>query len=308
MESDPTVTSWVESRLTAIAERYAPNRRFLAMLRIAFGIWVVAFPVDVSWIGAVPAEFFHPRPGLFAFLTGPPSDSVLTFLVALTAVLGILVALGVFTIPASLALSAALIVSSGLSYSYSKVDHFILFELTPVFLAFAGWGKTWSLDAFLRKRRGKLVPNTVSGMPILLFAMTVGWAMLSAAFPKVAGDWVDPERQATRGYLARDLARDEKLGPLAHWAFGVDSTVFWKALDYATLLAEAGLILFVLWPLMFRLWLLLLISFHIGVFLTLGISFLDYILVYAVFFSPAYTWLGERYSMRAFDRGIKAPT
>lgn len=285
---------WLESRIAGIAADYAPDLRFLAVLRIAFGLWVIVLPVDVTWIADVPVAFFHARPGLFGWLAGPPGEPFLIALMVVTALLGLMLALGILTLPVSLALSVALIVSSGISYSYSKVDHFILFELTPVFLAFAGWGRVWSLDA-RRLWKGRQPPMpSVRGMPVLLFAMTVGWAMLSAAVPKAAGGWLDPERQASRGYLARDVAYGEKLGPIGPRALGFDSDLVWKALDYATLVAEGALILVVFLPLVFRLWLLLLASFHIGVYLMLGISFLDYVLVYGVFFSPAVVWLFDK--------------
>lgn len=285
----------IESRLARIAEAYAPDLRFLAILRIAFGIWVIALPIDLTWMADVPTAFFRARPGLFALLSGPPGEPLLVALMVVIALLGLLLALGVFTLPVSVALSVALVVSSGLSYSYSKVDHFILFELAPIFLAFAGWGWTWSVDARLRRRSEWPAPS-VRGMPVLLFAMTVGWAMLTAAVPKAAGGWLDPSRQASRGYLARDIAYGEKLGPLGPQALGIDNGLMWKFLDYATLIAEGGLILVVLLPVVFRLWLLLLASFHVGVYLMLGISFVDYILVYAVFFSPVFVWLAGRIS------------
>lgn len=281
----------IEARLAGIARAYAPDVRWLALIRIAFGIWVIAFPVDVTWIADVPAAFFHPRPGLFAFLAAPPSEPFLVALTIAKVALGIALTLGIATMPVSVALSVALIVGSGVSYSYSKVDHFILFELTPVFLACAGWGWKWSMDNVVRLSRDTRLPGAARGMPVLLFAMTIGWAMLSAAAPKAAGGWLDPDRSASRGYLVRDIAYGEKLGPLGPQAMAVHSDVFWKLLDYATLVAEGGLILMVFWPMAFRLWLLLLASFHVGVFLTLGISFADYILVYAVFFAPVFTRL-----------------
>jgi len=132
-------------------------------------------------------------------------------------------------------------------------------------------------------------------MPILLFATTIGWAMLSAAVPKLMGGWLDPSREATHGYVARDLAVGEKVGPLGEWIMTFDFAPLWKFLDYATLLAEGALILFVLTPTLYRLWLVLLSGFHVGVYLPLGISFLDYVLVYGVFFSPAVMWLILRF-------------
>jgi len=210
------------------------------------------------------------------------------------AILGIVLALGVFTGPTSTALSLTLIINSGIAYSFSKVDHFVLFEIAPLFLAAAGWGRMWSVDSYFRRRRGSRAESGVRGLPVLLFGMTIGWAMLTAAAPKVAGGWLDPHRYASRGYLARDIFQNEKLGPFGPMAMEFHNGIFWKLLDYTTLLAEGGLIFFVFFPMVFRAWLALLACFHVGVYLTLGISFLDFVLVYAVFFSPLFMWCASK--------------
>lgn len=283
----------LEAIVARAVDGYRADGRFLAALRIAYGLWVIVLPVDLLWIASVPQDFLHPRPGAFSFIDSIPS---LGFLVALSVVrfiLALLLAAGVFTVPVSLLLTVTLITASGISYSFSKVDHFILFELVPVFLAFAGWGRRWSVDALIARRRGAVNEST-RGLPILLFAMTIGWAMLSAAVPKALGGWFDPSRQATRGYIATDVATGDKLGPLGAWLLPFDFDPFWKLMDYVTLAAEGLLIVFVFTPLLFRCWLLLLACFHVGVYLTLGISFLDYTLVYAVFFAPVVMWVARR--------------
>lgn len=281
--------SKIEAIVSRAARSYRPDARFLAVLRMGYGLWVVFLPVDLLWMASVPDDFVNARPGLFAFVDAVPSTGVLIAISAIRFVLAVLLALGVLTLPVSLLLTAVMITASGLAYSFSKVDHFILFELVPVFLAFAGWGRTWSIDALVARRRGRQMRSS-GGLPVLLFALTVGWGMLTAAVPKIRGGWLDPSRQATRGYVASDVAVGDKPGPLGAWLLPLDNDLFWKSLDYATIAAEGLLILLVLTPLLFRCWLVLLACFHIGVYLTLGISFADYFLVYAVFFSPAVMW------------------
>lgn len=283
----------LEGIIARAADSYRPDARFLAVLRMAYGLWILLFPVDILWIAAVPNEFVHPRPGLFSFIHSVPPEGLLIALTIVRAVLAVLLAVGILTLPVSILMTAVMITAAGISYSFSKVDHFILFELVPLFLVFAGWGNRWSFDAWWRSRRSQPAPGT-HGMPVLLYAMTIGWAMLSAAVPKVLGGWLDPSRQATRGYIARDIAINEKLGPLGQWLLPLDVDLFWKLLDYATIAAEGLLIVFVLTPTLFRCWLLLLACFHTGVYLTLGISFIDYTLVYAVFFSPVVMWIIHR--------------
>lgn len=283
----------LEALIARAADSYRPDGRFLAVLRMAYGLWILLFPVDILWIAAVPNEFVNPRPGLFGFVDSVPPEGALIALTVIRAVLAVLLALGILTLPVSILMTAAMMTAAGISYSFSKVDHFILFELVPLFLVFAGWGHRWSVDAWWRARQGRS-SLTTRGMPVLLYAMTIGWAMLSAAVPKVMGGWLDPSRQATRGYIARDIAIGEKLGPLGGWLLPLDIDLFWKLLDYATIAAEGLLIVFVLTPTIYRLWIVLLAFFHTGVYLTLGISFIDYTLVYAVFFSPVVMWVAHR--------------
>lgn len=283
----------LEALVARAAESYRPDARFLAVLRMAYGLWILLFPVDILWIAAVPDDFVNPRPGLFGFIDSIPPTGVLITLSVVRAVLAVLLAVGILTLPVSILMTAVMMTAAGISYSFSKVDHFILFELVPLFLVFAGWGHRWSFDAWLRARRGDVALGS-RGMPVLLYGMTIGWAMLSAAVPKVMGGWLDPSRQATRGYIARDIAIGEKLGPLGQWILPLDIDLFWKFLDYATIAAEGLLIVLVLTPTLFRFWLLLLAFFHTGVYLTLGISFIDYTLVYAVFFSPVVMWIVSR--------------
>ncbi|MEZ3157319.1 hypothetical protein AB1K56_10375 [Microbacterium sp. BWR-S6Y] len=282
--------SFLEKTVAGAVESYKTDGRFLAVLRIAYGAWIIFLPVDILWIAGLPDDFLHPRPGLLGFISAIPPLDVLVAISVIRFALAVLLVLGIATIPVSILLTITIMTAAGLSYSFSKVDHFILFELVPVFLGFAGWGSRWSMDAMIRRRRGRDA-REVAGLPVLLFAFTIGWGMLSAAAPKIAGGWLDPARDATRGYLAKDIAADDKLGLLGPWMLTFDSQIFWKALDYATIAAEGLLFFLVLTPFLFRCWLALLSCFHIAVYLTLGISFVDYTLVYAVFFAPAILWI-----------------
>jgi hypothetical protein len=70
--------------------------------------------------------------------------------------------------------------------------------------------------------------------------------------------------------------------------------VFWKFMDYATMFAEGWLVVAVLFPVLFRLGIVMLLAFHVGVYLSLGIDFSQYFLLYAVFFSPVVVWVAGR--------------
>ncbi|MFE4080509.1 hypothetical protein [Paenarthrobacter sp. YIM B13468] len=282
------VTDFAAKWVNRSAESYRAQPLYLGIIRILFALHVLIFPVNYTWTAEVPAALFQPRPGLFSWMTAAPD---LWFMVALEvarAVLAAVVLLGFKTFPASIALTIVMVVGAGVTHSFGKLDHFILYELFPVFMAFAGWGAALSLDA----RRGRARDS--QGFPMLLWAVTVAYALFTAALPKAVAGWLDPAKEASRGFIARDLAEGEKLGPMVDVVFAFDSHVFWKFMDYATILAEGWLIVAVLFPTLFRLGLVALLAFHMGVYLSLGIDFSQYVLLYLVFFSPVVVWLKKR--------------
>ena len=271
-----------------IADSYRVQPWFLGVIRILFAAHVLFFGADYQWTAEVPASFFQARPGIFGWLTGPPDTWMVIALEVLRAVLALTVLVGFKTFPASIALTVVMILGAGLTHSFGKVDHFILYELFPAFMAFAGWNAALSIDARMKKARAS------EGFPMLLWALTIAFGMFSAALPKVFAGWLDPSREASRGFIARDLVEDEKLGPMVDFIFSIDSAVFWKFMDYATILAEGWLIVAVLFPVAFRVGIAIMLMFHIGVYLSLGIDFSDYIFIYAVFFGPVASWIYNR--------------
>ena len=156
--------------------------------------------------------------------------------------LAVAVLVGLWTGPTSVALTVGLVTLNGFAYSFGKVDHFILHAIFPAVMAAAGWGRAWSVDA----RRG--AHRAVSGFPMLIWAVILAYSFLSASVPKVLTGWVDPAREATRGYVAVTAEDGQRNGALTDRLSMVDSHVFWKALDYATVFAEGWLVLAVLVP------------------------------------------------------------
>lgn len=261
---------------------------YLGIVRILFALHVLVFPVDYLWTAEVPASFFQARPGLFAWMTAAPDPWFMIALEVARALLAVLVMVGYRTFQASIALTLVMIVGAGVTHSFGKLDHFILYEIFPAFMAFAGWGGGLSLDAKMGR------PITSRGFPMLLWAVTVAYALFTAALPKAVAGWLDPSKEASRGFIARDLAENEKLGPFVDAIFAFDNHTFWKFMDYATIFAEGWLVVAVLFPVLFRFGILALLAFHAGVYMSLGIDFASYFFLYAVFFSPAYVWLVRR--------------
>jgi hypothetical protein len=276
----------------SISDGYRPSPKPFGLLRILFAVQVLATPRGVLWVAEVPAQFFNPPPGPFSILSGPPSSEFLIAFTVVRALIAVWLLIGWRTLYASVAMTVALIVGSGLGYSFSKVDHFILYDLAPLAFGIAGWGAAFSLDALRRRSR-------THGYPMFLFGLVVAFALFTAAVPKFRGGWWNPAREATRLYVSRDAFAGPAPGPLGELLLSIDSTPFWKLLDYGTLFAEGWLIVAVFFPGLFRIGLMLITLFHIGVFATLGIDFFNNIWAYAGFFClPSMSWFPEFTALR----------
>jgi hypothetical protein len=249
----------------------------MAVLRIAFATYVLVWPRNIEWIGAMSTVGFAPPPGPFSLLPGPASAGAIDVLEILRALIALWVLIGWRTRTASALLSLTLIVCSGLAYSFGKSDDVILFDLAPLMLGLAGWGSAWSVDAWSHKAAKP------SGYAMFVYATLIAFGMFTAAAAKVATGWLDPSRQATRFFVAV-TADGPRSGPLADWFLRFDSAVFWKLLDYATVFAEGWLVVAVFVPVLFRVGLVLMGLLHIGVWLLLGIDFHFLVFVYAGFF------------------------
>lgn len=284
-----TLLARASSAIDWTSDGYRPAPRPMAVLRICFALYVLIWPRDIAWIGEMSAVAFYPPPGPFALLTGPAPAGVLTALSILRAAIAIWVLIGWRTRVASAVLSAVLIVCSGLAYSFGKVDHLILYDLTPLMLGLAGWGSAWSVDAIRRKAA------PMSGYAMFVFGTLIAFAICTAAAAKAASGWLAPARLASRYFVASDVEYTvTRMGSLASWVLQFDSTILWKFLDYSTLFVEGWLVVAVFFPGLFRIGLLMLGAFHIGVWLTLGISFQLYAFVYIGFFLlPLRHWFPE---------------
>lgn len=274
---------------------YTPAARPLALLRMAFAGWILVSPRDVGWLWQIPDQFYFAPLGPFSLLPGPPSESAVVVYTVVRAVVAVWLLVGWKTVAASIAMTVVLLVGSGMAYSFSKVDHFVLYDLTPLFLGMAGWGAAWSVDARRKTSR-------THGYPMFLFALTLAIAMFTAAVPKAVRGWLNPAREATHYFVSVDVHYGPDPGVLGEWmTSNVASGFLWKSLDYVTLFAEAWLVLAIFVPTLFRLGLLLLMCFHVGVYLMLDINFFQNFFVYAGFFCvrkaslvPELRWFRER--------------
>ncbi|MCF6391024.1 hypothetical protein L2K20_29040 [Mycobacterium sp. MBM] len=272
------------SILEWVSLRYRPASRPFAALRIVFAVYVLLWPRRIDWISGMSLVPYAPPPGPFSLLPGPAPHGAIVVLEVLRVILALCVLVGWNSRVTSGLLSLVLMICSGLAYSYGKVDHVILYDLAPMMLGLAGWGSTWSVDSWRRRAAA------TNGYPMLLYGTMIAFGMLTAAVAKSATGWLDPARQATRFFVA-EAANSQRSGVLSDSVLTIDNVVFWKFLDYTTLVVEGGLVVAVFIPILFRVGLLVMGIFHVGVWALLGIDFHQYAFVYLGFFLiPVAAW------------------
>jgi hypothetical protein len=282
-----------------LSAAYRPTAaRLLALLRMAFPFTLYFWTRDPHWITRVPAVFWLPPPGPFSWITVMPPAWFIQVLWIVALVAGAFVILGWRTRTFSTMLSVLLIVIYGIAFSFGKVDHNILFVLSPAALGFAGWGSAWSVDSWLSRRRG--YPLVPIGYPMVLWGAVIAFAMFTASFAKLVAGWAEPGALVTKSYAVSYLVARNG-GALTEQLLSIHSDLMWKFFDYATLFAEGWLIVAFFFPTAFRAGLLLLCVFHIGVYAMLGINFWGNAFAYIGFFClplrawcPDVLWLHDR--------------
>ncbi|GGI05180.1 HTTM domain-containing protein [Egicoccus halophilus] len=250
----------------------------LGRFRVLFATYALLRLPNFAWASSFPDALYAPPPGLMTLFDGFPPSAVLTGLELLLAVALMAVLVGWRTRPASLVVTAVLVLGHGFTYSLGKIDHAILFFLLPAFLAFAGWDGAWSVDA-ARERASRTVRHWV----LRAYALTVGIAMATAALPKARGGWLSPDSHAVWSQLLIDQQVRQVDTVLGARLVQLDVPVLWEVVDWLTVGLEGVLIVSVLWWPLFRLVLAGLALFHLGVLLTLDIAFVGNLLAYGAF-------------------------
>lgn len=251
----------------------------LGCYRILFASYALVRLPHFSWAGGYPTAFHSPPPGPFAVLPGFPPRATLIILEVAVAVCFASVLVGWRTRPSSYLAALLTLVGYGITYSFGKIDHNILFVLAPAFMAYAGWGSALSVDAARRNGDG----GHVRPWAMRLFALAIGMAFATAALPKWRNGWMSVETQAVRNELARSeiVSGTDTLGTaLLHQ---VDVGIFWNALDWMTVAFELGLVASAIAWLPFRVFLAIAALFHLAVFVTFDIRFSPNMLAYAAF-------------------------
>lgn len=262
-------------------ERGDFTARDVAVFRIVFAsILLVAFP-QFHWAAEYPQTFFRPPWGPYRFLGGIPPIEVLYALEAVLAVALVALLIGFFTRTASVVVSVVAIFGLGVTYSLGKVDGTMYLMVAPLFLLFARWGDALSIDA-LRRRRTRH-PEPTPHWPLRLYAVATASAMLTAALPKASNGWLSPTSSATYSSLVAEYFGNDRTAWLSGFFIHLDAPVFWEALDWLTVLAEASLVVLVFTWRSWRIGLAVMCVFHLGVLFMLNIAYWQNLVAYGAF-------------------------
>jgi hypothetical protein len=261
---------WAESGPFVVAD--------LAVYRIIYALGMLMILPRVTPLSVLPDVFLSAPPGPFRLLHSVPSHStLLVFEGVLMLVLGCL-CVGLFTLASSIAVAILVTCALGFGFSFGRIDHTVFLAVTPLVMAFSGWGGALSVDAALRGRRPRVSPPQ---WPMRLMAMAIGAAFFTAGLQKVQSGWLNIHTRAVEGYA---LKRQINLDRGWFWTL-VDHipTRFWEVADWSTVALELSLVVFALSWRTFRPALVAVCIFHVSVLLMLNISFWQNVLPYGLF-------------------------
>jgi len=181
---------WTERKLEILwnkAEAAAENDdRSLSILRISYGLFIIVFATpSFSWISKVPQSLFLPPTiSLANLFDGFPSYAWLLVIDVSLFVCSICLLFGVKARYAGILFSALDIIGSSFSFSFGKIDHFIMFPVFIFGLSFTNWGVGYALipDKEVAKKQQRRV--------LAILAVILCFGMFTAGFEK-ARHWID---------------------------------------------------------------------------------------------------------------------
>jgi|AntRauTorcE11898_2_1112593.scaffolds.fasta_scaffold09634_2 uncharacterized membrane protein YphA (DoxX/SURF4 family) len=277
-------SSWMDDSLQ-------PSSQGWALYRIFYGLFVFFFMLPsqrmYAFLGDLSTDFFLPPPGpMMLFERFPPEWMLLMMHYLLIAALILLVA-GFYTRWASLGVAVLLLLLKGFIYSVGKIDHDIILVVIPIFMAFSGWGKSYSVDAWRLNDDSK--KDKQWALPVL--ALVIGFMMFTAGFPKILGGWLDVNTQASYGHFLTQYFGSGRQDLWAPYGFYIGE-FWWEVADYATVIFEVGFLIAIINPKSTRVFISLAVFFHAGTMLFMNIAFLPNFIAYAAFLN--WEWINKK--------------
>jgi hypothetical protein len=195
--------------------------------------------------------------------------------------------------------------------SFGEVEHasvFLVFYV-PLFMLGSEWGSTWSLDALVARRAGR-VPRSPSddswrlALPIRGVLIMLVLLFFSAVVAKwLRGDWLTAPDRITNLLLSKNMeAVVAGLRPCPILPFVVATPLVWASFRIGVLLFEGSFVLVLLGGQVRAAYLAATLIFHALCALLLTVTFTPILIVYALFVDwqtavasviPRMRWLGD---------------
>lgn len=282
-------------------EAFSLSPEAWGLFRIAYALYMllwVGLP-ELTYLAGLPDTFYHPQRFSIAVLfPGYPPAGILKLLGLLTAVAYLCMLFGCKTRVASVAAAILFVLSKSFVYSTGQINHDFMVWLVPLAGACANWGARYSLD----EDRMDPSPRTGNeGWPVTFLVIIFCFALALSGYQKLLGGWADPEITAVQQWHARMFVVVQRDAFLSPFFQQVDSHLFWKSLDYLTLIFEIGILLGISSPRIFRIFLVAAIVFHTMNLLIINIDFSFNFAFYALFLNweRIHRWIEKRPRMRS---------
>lgn len=262
--------------------------RILGAFRIFFSACLLIFGLTgFKKIAHYPIQLYKPEKSLAIWFELPPPNFFL-FLDYMILVLILFLLFGFKTKWVSILLSFSLIIGQTFLFSFGKINHgLLLTSFLPMVMSFSNWGAHFSIDSI----RGEKKIHT---WPISLMSLILGFGMFTAGLQKLIGGWLNPKFPAIRSHTFRSFINLRE-GVMTDFMLNIRSKVFWESLDIMIVLFELGFLLAIFSRKWFSRWVVFAILFHVGVLLTMNITFSQNVIVYFLFLNWVFIMKGLRF-------------
>lgn len=272
------------------------------LLFVAVSLLLVGAP-SVYWVSEIPEYLYTPQRFSIVRLLGyrMPGPAALLTLDLSILLAYLLLLFGVKTRWSSLGLGLLLLLSFSIKFTIGKIGHGIMLNIIPLVMAFSAWGRAFVLGA---RPAGR--PN-YTGFAIFVLAWLFSFGMFTSGMSKLLGGWHRPDFfGACYHFNYRYYTWLDKQSLLAPVFADVKSIVFWKAMDYGTLLFELGFMVAVFKKRLFQLFCVVGILFHVATLLIFNIAYINNLLVYLLFirWRPVLWYLEEKRWLPKLRRSI----
>jgi uncharacterized membrane protein YphA (DoxX/SURF4 family) len=280
-------------------DTFRTSVRTQAIYRIVFSLFLLISISPNSQIakvqhwsrlpGNVAADAFYPTLGP-AMALPPPTVVAHRAVNVLMLVGAYLLLIGLYTRPVSLLLSLGFVLTRMWVYTSGKVDHDILFVITPACLAFSRWGDDLSVDSL--RNAPDLGPSDRDAWPFAMLAILVAFGMANSGLQKALGGWLSYSDLAVVSWIVYAGEFWEKSSVAYSYLETILSSPWWmlKSLDFITVFFEIGFIIAIWRRSTFQMFCLCAILFHFGTKLLFDIYFRHQLIVYVAFFSLETLW------------------